>query len=221
MLLKPRLWQFGFTKDITKMSTNFSTSLDSFTNPGPNDAMNASPALDHDVQHGNENDAISALEAKVGVDGSLNTSCIDFKIRKGSFIRQPGLTQLSSSLGIGATSSITYSSSPPATPPLGKGCIIVQVTTSCGAWVRIYASLADQTADSSRTIGTDPVAGKGVLLEVITAGTSPTTIDLSPMIMVASLESSPGTTLPMTITNESGIAQSAITVTLTTIPVEG
>ena len=203
------------------MSTNFSTSLDSFTNPGPTDAQNASPALDHDVQHSNINDAVLALEEKVGVDLSTSTSTIDYKIRKGSFIRQTGLYQLSSSLGIGATSSITYSSSPAATLPIGKGCIIVQITTSCGAWVRIYASLAAQTADSGRAIGTDPVAGAGVLLEVITTGTSPTTIALSPMPMVASLESSPGVALPMTITNQSGSPQSAITVTLSIIPVEG
>lgn len=59
------------------MATNFPTSLDSLTNPTSSDTL-ASP--DHAGQHANANDAIEALQAKVGVDGSAVTSSLDYKV---------------------------------------------------------------------------------------------------------------------------------------------
>jgi hypothetical protein len=49
------------------MSINYPTSLDSFTNPTPTDYLD-SPS--HSGQHSDANDAIEALEAKVGINGS-------------------------------------------------------------------------------------------------------------------------------------------------------
>jgi hypothetical protein len=46
------------------MPTNFPTSLDNFTNPTANDSLNL-PS--HSTQHANANDAIEAIEAKLGV----------------------------------------------------------------------------------------------------------------------------------------------------------
>jgi hypothetical protein len=60
------------------MATNFPASLDVLTNPNPGDALN-NPS--HSAQHHNSNDAIEALEAKVGVDGSAVTTSIDYKLR--------------------------------------------------------------------------------------------------------------------------------------------
>lgn len=63
------------------MAINFPTSLDSLTNPTSTDLMeNAVAALDHDVQHSNANDAIEALEAKVGINGSAVTTTHDYKL---------------------------------------------------------------------------------------------------------------------------------------------
>lgn len=59
------------------MSTNFPTSLDALTNPAAGDPLNA-PS--HSEQHANANDAIEALEAKVGVNGSAVTSSLDYKL---------------------------------------------------------------------------------------------------------------------------------------------
>jgi hypothetical protein len=59
------------------MATNFPTSLDSLTNPATTDQLN-SPS--HAAQHANANDAIEALEAKVGVDGSTVTTSHAYKI---------------------------------------------------------------------------------------------------------------------------------------------
>lgn len=63
------------------MSINYPTSLDTFSNPTSTDLMeNALAGLDHDVQHSNANDAIEALEAKVGIDGSAVTTSFDYKL---------------------------------------------------------------------------------------------------------------------------------------------
>lgn len=63
------------------MAITFPTTLDTFTNPAGTDLLeNATSALDHDVQHSNANDAIEALEAKVGVNGSAVTTSHDYKL---------------------------------------------------------------------------------------------------------------------------------------------
>jgi len=61
------------------MATNFPGSLDSFTNPSASDAMD-SVTVPHATQHANLNDAVEALESKVGVDGSAVTSSLDYQL---------------------------------------------------------------------------------------------------------------------------------------------
>jgi len=63
------------------MSISFPTSLDSLPNPIGTDLLeNATLALDHDQQHSNANDAIEALEAKVGINSSAVTTSHDYKL---------------------------------------------------------------------------------------------------------------------------------------------
>lgn len=59
------------------MATNFPTSLDALTNPLATDKLN-NPS--HATQHANVNDAIEAIEAKVGVNGSAVTTTLDYKV---------------------------------------------------------------------------------------------------------------------------------------------
>ena len=61
------------------MTTNFPSSLDNFTNPASTDLMN-SVTVPHNEQHANANDAIEALQAKVGADSSAVTTSHDYKI---------------------------------------------------------------------------------------------------------------------------------------------
>ncbi len=61
------------------MPTNFPTTLDNFTNPTSSDAMN-SVTVPHAAQHANLNDAVEALEAKVGVNSSAVTTTLDYKV---------------------------------------------------------------------------------------------------------------------------------------------
>lgn len=57
------------------MATSFPEDLDNFSNPAATDSMSG-----HAAQHANANDAIEALQAKIGVDGSADENSIDYKI---------------------------------------------------------------------------------------------------------------------------------------------
>lgn len=61
------------------MTTAFPTGLDNFTNPTPANNLSTSTVL-HTDQHSNSNDAVEALEAKVGVDSSAVTSSLDYRV---------------------------------------------------------------------------------------------------------------------------------------------
>lgn len=59
------------------MVTNFPTGLDTLTNPTATDEV---AVVSHSSQHANANDAIEALEEKVGQDGSAVTTSHDYKL---------------------------------------------------------------------------------------------------------------------------------------------
>ena len=66
--------------------TVFPTELDTFVDPTPETLMNV---LSHAGQHDGANDAIAALEAKVGINGSTNSSSIDYGLRNSGSV-DPG-----------------------------------------------------------------------------------------------------------------------------------
>ena len=59
------------------MATSFPSSLDSFTNPVSSDTL-SSPS--HAGQHTDLNDAVAALQSKVGADSSAVTASLDYKV---------------------------------------------------------------------------------------------------------------------------------------------
>jgi hypothetical protein len=61
------------------MASNFPSSLDTFTNPSSSDALD-SVSVPHASQHSDLNDAVEALQAKVGADSSGVASSHDYKI---------------------------------------------------------------------------------------------------------------------------------------------
>lgn len=80
------------------MTTNFPSGLDAFTNPSATDAMD-SATVPHASQHADLNDAVEALQAKVGVDGSAVTTSLDYKVAN------QGMTLLSThTIGSGVSS---------------------------------------------------------------------------------------------------------------------
>lgn len=82
------------------MATNFPTSLDSLTNPSSTDAMD-SATVPHATQHADLNDAVEALQAKVGVDSSAVTTSLDYKVAN------QGLTLVKTQTVGSAVSSVT------------------------------------------------------------------------------------------------------------------
>jgi hypothetical protein len=61
------------------VATSFPTSLDALTNPQPTDDL-TSPS--HAGQHADANDAIEALQVKVGVNGSTVATSLDYKVER-------------------------------------------------------------------------------------------------------------------------------------------
>src|SRR5512140_3184881 len=61
------------------MTTSYPGAVDSFTNPSAASHLNT-PAVLHSDQHANANDAIEALETKVGIDGSADVNALDYKV---------------------------------------------------------------------------------------------------------------------------------------------
>jgi len=59
------------------MAINYPTTLDTLTNPTGNDRVDT---VDHAGQHADANDALEALEAKVGADSSAVTTSHDYKL---------------------------------------------------------------------------------------------------------------------------------------------
>lgn len=68
------------------MTTNFPNTIDTLTNPTGTDKV---ATVDHAAQHANANDAIEALQAKVGVDSSAVTSSLDYIVKNPSSV-SPG-----------------------------------------------------------------------------------------------------------------------------------
>jgi len=60
------------------MAVNFPDTLDEFTNPSSNSSVE-NPS--HSQQHSDANDAIEALQAKVGVDNSTEVTSLDYRVR--------------------------------------------------------------------------------------------------------------------------------------------
>jgi hypothetical protein len=57
------------------MATSFPTDIDNLSNPSANDELTG-----HAAQHANANDAIEAIQSKLGVDGSTDENSIDYKV---------------------------------------------------------------------------------------------------------------------------------------------
>ena len=100
---------------------------------------------------------------------------------------------------------------------LGYALYKVQVDTA-NVWVKIYTSEDARSADSSRSIGTDPLPSAGVVAEVIAATAN--TYSFSPAAVGYNDEDTPNTQIAMAVTN-TGASTANIQVTLTLVKLEG
>lgn len=165
------------------MTTLFPAGLDQWTNPLPNTSQN--DVRTHSTQHGDLNDAVEALQAKVGVDGSAVATSLDYKV--GGLTGPNGGSLMFATLpGVGAVPramSSIFADRPNVKGYNAKGdgiALQAAVTIASGSDALTVAGANFQTSDTGKAIA---VRGAGVagatLYALITARSSTTQVTLS------------------------------------------
>ena len=170
-------------------SSEFPTNLDTFLSPNgepvPFDSGPVRP-----IQWSELTDVIRAMQLKIGTNHESAPICLDTAARHR---RQDIDLQNGEAL-------------------IHKAVLIIRVTTSSPAWVRLYLSPAYQAADANRLI--DEETPVGVLVEVITTDNQ-LSVELSPAAVCYSADERLG--MPVVIVPT---GPAPVTVTLTIIPIE-
>jgi len=149
------------------MAVNFPTTIDNFTNPLSSDYLN-SP--DHASQHANANDAIEALEAKVGVDSSSVNTSLDYKVKNSSSV-DPGHKHSESALSLNDNTTSDVSTSKHGLCPKAPNDTS-KFLRGDGGWVAPASGITVKngisTKDTSEATGTQTIAhGLGKIPSVL------------------------------------------------------
>jgi hypothetical protein len=130
--------------------------------------------------------------------------------------------------GLGLTSRTTVNAATPTSLSVNvsgdcqvvgfRSYLLSKVVTNYPAWVRIYSDINSRAADSTRTEGTDPLPGKGVIAEVITTAGSLTQL-ITPGVFASNSDSITTTTIYLSVTNKH-TAPITINVSLTILQLE-
>jgi len=126
-------------------------------------------------------------------------------------------TGLSSRTTANATATIANNASANLTIAAAKTYALHKIQTSHAAWVTLYTDTTSRTQDASRTESTDPVAGSGVIAEVITSDGA--TQKITPAAMGYNDDGTPSTNAYVKVVNKSGNTAN-LTVTLHFVPLE-
>lgn len=169
-------------------------------------------------------DALQAADvAFAAADSSLDTrldtaeaALVSLDSRVDTLEADPGYTAPTRTTALATTSSLANGASESLTATLAKGYRLYSISTSRPARVRVYTTTAARTADAARTAAEDPAADAGVVLDYVTTDTS--VHSLSPMVDGASLEASPSSSIPLSVTNNG--TTGTVTVTLVWIQTE-
>ena len=132
-----------------------------------------------------------------------------------AWVNTKNSARLQSRTTVSATNSIAANGIANISMTTPKTYALLSIETSHAAWVTLYSDAASRTADSTRNETTDPVAGSGVLAEVITSGST------TQLITPASLcfNSAGANTTYLKIVNKSG-STANVQVTLTFVALE-
>ena len=140
------------------MASNFPSSLDSFTNPSSSDAMD-SVSVPHATQHSDLNDAVEALQAKVGADSSAVSSSHDYKIAQLEAISHGKILQVvratdTTERTTTSTSMVDANISVTITPTSASSNIILIWTHRLNSEVNAagFVTSATQITDSSNNV---------------------------------------------------------------------
>jgi len=120
------------------------------------------------------------------------------------------------------TSSISQAASASLTiPTAGKSFSLLSMTISAPAYVILYVDTTTRSADSSRSEGTDPAPGSGVITEVSTTASGSTTFLMTPAVLGWNNDGTPAAQIYAKVVNKRATSGSnAITVTLKTVALE-
>ena len=119
-------------------------------------------------------------------------------------------SETTSSIADGASAQVEYAT-------LGKSFALQKITVDKQCWVRIYSDMASRTADASRSQGTDPADGSGVIAEFISTASGSTEFKVTPSIM-GWLDDSE-TEVPVAVQNNSG-STGTVAVTIDALKLE-
>ncbi len=100
-----------------------------------------------------------------------------------------------------------------------KAYNLLKIAIDHPAWVRLYTDTTSRSNDASRTEGTDPAPGSGVIAEVLTSTAGASTFVMSPGVFGWNNDGTPANIVYAKVTNKDSSAR-AITVTLTLIQAE-
>jgi len=145
------------------LSTNFPTSLDTFTDPS---GTTGTSTPSHAGGHDNINDAILALETKVGINGSTVTTTLDYKTTKAALLRENVNTVASSGTACtlpdvttATLNSVTLTGNCTFTFPTaaaGKGFAIQLTQDSTGSRTATWPATVKWSNGTAPTLSTTP-----------------------------------------------------------------
>ena len=111
----------------------------------------------------------------------------------------------------GSTGSIAANASAGITIAVAKTYVLHKIQTDAAAWVVVYTDTTSRTVDANRTELEDPVAGAGVIAEVVTVGA--VTQMLTPGTIGFNNDGTPSNNAYLKVVNKSG-GTNTINVTL-------
>ena len=162
--------------------------------------------------------------------GATYTLTLPTNIVNGQFLKTDGSGNLSwAASGTASrtttnasTGSIAQTASANITIPTpGKTFSLLKVAISAPAYVILYTDSTSRSNDSSRTEGTDPAPGSGVLTEVSTTTSGASTFLMTPAVLGWNNDSTPANQIYAKVVNKRATSGSnAITVTLTSVALE-
>jgi len=120
------------------------------------------------------------------------------------------------------TGSIAQTASASLTiPTAGKTFSLLKLAINAPAWVVLYIDSASRSSDASRTEGTDPAPGSGVLTEVSTTASGASTFNMTPAVLGWNNDGTPAAQVYAKVVNKRATSGSnTITVTLTNLALE-
>ena len=135
-------------------------------------------------------------------------------VASGALATRTTTTATTGSIAQAASTNITI-------PTAGKTFSLLKLAINAPAWVVLYIDSASRSSDASRTEGTDPAPGSGVLTEVSTTASGASTFNMTPAVLGWNNDGTPAAQVYAKVVNKRATSGSnTITVTLTNLALE-